>query len=58
MKEIESLISKNSMVKKIKDFTVSYTDESGRSVTLDESSAGQYYFDIKYTITTSVTTSS
>lgn len=54
-KDIESLINKISNVKRINDLTVSYTDPSGRPVSLDTSKAGQYYFDIKYSITTKVT---
>lgn len=56
LREIESLITKNSEVKKINSLSVSYTDESGRNVYIDPDLAGQYYFDIKYSITTSVTT--
>ena len=56
LKEIESLITKNSEVKKINNLSVSYTDDSGRPVYVDPEKAGQYYFDIKYSITTSVNT--
>lgn len=60
LKNIETTISKISNVKRVSDLSVVYTD-SGREVTeeyIKEKYGNNSYFEIKYSITTSVSTQS
>ena len=60
MKDIEGTIAKISNVKKVVDLSVSYSD-AGREVDqayIDEKYKDNAYFEIKYSITTSVTSKS
>lgn len=57
-KEIESLISKLSNVKKITGFSYYFTDSSGQKVDLIDKDMNQVYFEIKYAITASITQTS
>lgn len=54
IKDIETLIGKISNVKKINDIQVSYTD-AGAEVEESDINTDNAYFEIKYSITTSVT---
>lgn len=55
IREIEALINKLSNVKKISGLTISFTDASGRPVSMEGKDLNQIYFEIKYSITTSIT---
>ena len=55
LKNIESLISKISNIKRISGISVTYTDTTGRVVNPSKIDPNSSYFDIKYSITTSVT---
>lgn len=55
IREIEALINKLSNVKKISELTISFTDASGRPVSMEGKDLNQIYFEIKYSITTSIT---
>ena len=55
IREIEALINKLSNVKKISGLTISFTDASGRPVSMERKDLNQIYFEIKYSITTSIT---
>jgi hypothetical protein len=58
-KEIESLISKLSNVKKITGFSYYITDSSGQAVNnISNKDMNQVYFEIKYAITASITQTS
>lgn len=54
LKSIESLISKLSNVKKVTGISVTYTDISGNAIDFSEIDSNSSYFEIKYSITTSV----
>lgn len=54
-KEIESLISKISNVKRISTFDITFSNSSGEEVEVSEIDPTSCYFEIKYAITTSVT---
>ena len=55
IREIEALINKLSNVKKISGLTITFTDASGRPVSMEGKDLNQIYFEIKYSITTSIT---
>ena len=55
IREIEALINKLSNVKKISGLTISFTDASGRPVSMEGKDLNKIYFEIKYSITTSIT---
>lgn len=55
VKNIESLISKIPNIKKVKGITVTYTDTTGKAVLPEDIDPNTSYFEIKYSITTSVT---
>jgi len=54
LKEIESLISKLSNVKKISSLSVTFTDSSGRTADVSSLDPGRIYYIIKYSIRTTV----
>ena len=54
IKEIESLISKVSNIKKISNLSVTFTDSSGREVDTSGLDSGRIYYIIKYSIRTTV----
>lgn len=54
MKEVESLISKNTNIKKVLNLNVSFTDEGGRIVEASSLDPRTTYYQVKYSITSSV----
>lgn len=54
MKEVESLISKNTNIKKVLSMDITFTDEGGRTVDISELDPKTTYYQVKYSITSSV----